>query len=233
MSLSAPEPEPGPVTPARLRALCLSLTAVQVGLFVAPLNAALLERGLTDPPVVAAVLAQLCHESRGLTRWHEDLAYSAERLLEIARRRVHSLEQAAAIVQGGPAAIADALYGNRPDLGNDQPGDGYRFRGRGPHQLTGRRNYTAHGTALGARLAEQPDLVAEPITGFRSAALTALDCLTTPGIGQLDTVAGFLALSRRWNGARAPALPNGWDDRLARWGAARRSLGLPPVSEAA
>ncbi|UGT93058.1 hypothetical protein LTS72_06970 [Mycobacterium ostraviense] len=62
-----------------------------------------------------------------------------------------------------------SAYEGRTDLGNIQPGDGPRFKGRGPIQITGRSNYTRAGQALGVDLANNPDLAARPDIGFRIA----------------------------------------------------------------
>jgi predicted chitinase/LysM repeat protein len=62
-----------------------------------------------------------------------------------------------------------AAYEGRRDLGNTQPGDGVRFKGRGPIQLTGRSNYTAASRALGVDLVNNPALAATPEIGFRIA----------------------------------------------------------------
>ncbi|WP_257447924.1 LysM peptidoglycan-binding domain-containing protein [Archangium lipolyticum] len=63
-----------------------------------------------------------------------------------------------------------AAYEGRSDLGNTQPGDGVRFKGRGPIQLTGRANYRAAGRALGIDLENNPTRAADPDVGFRTAA---------------------------------------------------------------
>ena len=62
-----------------------------------------------------------------------------------------------------------AAYEGRRDLGNTQPGDGVRFKGRGPIQLTGRSNYAAAGAALGLDLVNHPEQAATPAVGFRIA----------------------------------------------------------------
>jgi predicted chitinase len=66
--------------------------------------------------------------------------------------------------------IADgSAYEGRKDLGNTQPGDGKRFKGRGPIQLTGRNNYRLCGTALGLDLENHPELAAQSAIGFKIA----------------------------------------------------------------
>ncbi len=62
-----------------------------------------------------------------------------------------------------------AAYEGRADLGNTQPGDGVRFKGRGPIQLTGRSNYRAAGEALGIDLEHNPTRAADPDVAFRIA----------------------------------------------------------------
>lgn len=61
-------------------------------------------------------------------------------------------------------------YERRRDLGNTVPGDGRRYKGRGPIQLTGRANYRAAGAALGLPLEACPEMLLDPIVGFRAAA---------------------------------------------------------------
>lgn len=116
--------------------------------------------GITDPKAQANFMANVDHESGGFKRMEESFRYSPRRLREVFGGRIKSDEEAAALVAGGPQAIAEKVYGNRADLGNTQAGDGYRYRGRGLIQLTGRANYAAAGKALGLDLENDPDLLA-------------------------------------------------------------------------
>ena len=84
----------------------------------------------------------------------------------------------------------------RTDLGNVRPGDGVRYKGRGPIQLTGRRNYRAAGRALGLDLEDEPSRVADIDVGFRVAAWY----WTTRGLNALADTGNFLELTRRING---------------------------------
>lgn len=114
-----------------------------------------------------------------------------------------------------------AAYEGRRDLGNVEPGDGVKFKGRGPIQLTGRANYEAASRALGEDLVGNPSLAATDQVGFRVAAWfwrrQGLNALADQG-----TMEAFDAISRRINGG-----DNGRDDRRRRYVAARAALGVP------
>jgi len=89
-----------------------------------------------------------------------------------------------------------AAYEGRRDLGNTQPGDGVRFKGRGPIQLTGRANYTAASKALGIDLVNNPKAAASPEVGFRTAAWF----WNTRGLNSLAEAGNFREVTRRING---------------------------------
>ncbi|CAF2654914.1 unnamed protein product [Rotaria sp. Silwood2] len=110
-------------------------------------------------------------------------------------------------------------YEGRLDLGNTQPGDGKRFKGRGPIQLTGRANYRAAGRALGLDLEANPQLVATPQVGFRTSVwfwtVHKLNALADAG-----TLDAFRQITRKINGGT-----NGQADREKYWGRAKTTLG--------
>jgi predicted chitinase len=105
-----------------------------------------------------------------------------------------------------------AAYEGRHDLGNTQPGDGKRFKGRGPIQLTGRANYTAAGNALGLDLAGNPALAAQPAHAFRVSAWW----WKTHGLNEISDKDDVLAATRRINGGT-----NGLPDRQLRYSKCR------------
>jgi putative chitinase len=113
-------------------------------------------------------------------------------------------------------ASGDA-YEGRKDLGNTQPGDGRRFKGRGLPQITGRDNYRACGQALGLDLLSNPDLLEQPIPAARSAGWF----WKTKNLAPLADADKFGSLCRIWNGGY-----NGIDDRIQHWLRIRRCLGL-------
>lgn len=116
---------------------------------------------------IAMLLAQVGHESADLTRLEESLHYSAERLLQVWPTRFRTLKEAE-LYAGNPSALANNVYGGR--MGNVEPGDGWRFIGRGPLQLTGRDNYTRFAAAIDDDSPiKTPSLLTEPTLGALSA----------------------------------------------------------------
>ncbi|HLJ25466.1 MAG TPA: glycoside hydrolase family 19 protein [Candidatus Angelobacter sp.] len=103
---------------------------------------------ITSVQRVAAFLAQCGHESLDFTVLQENLNYSAERLHQVFARYFPTLESAQPYNRQ-PEKIANKVYGGRMGNGPEASGDGYKYRGRGAIQLTGRDNYRAFGKTLG------------------------------------------------------------------------------------
>jgi putative chitinase len=101
---------------------------------------------VTTPERIAGFIAQCGHESNNFRVLEENLNYSAEALDKIFPKYFKNAGRNAADYARKPEKIANVIYANR--MGNTQPGDGYRFRGRGVIQLTGRDNYTNFGKTL-------------------------------------------------------------------------------------
>jgi putative chitinase len=125
-------------------------------------------------------LGQMAHESKGFEVMRESLNYSAAGLLAtFSRSRISEADcYAYGRTKDHPAnqpVLANILYGGpfgRQNLGNTEPGDGFKFRGRGFKQLTGRANYLACSLAVygDQRLIEEPELLEEPEAASLSAA---------------------------------------------------------------
>lgn len=120
---------------------------------------------------LADFLPNILHESQGLTRMEENLNYTPEGLLATfgAHRITPEQAQAYGRVSGkhaaDPRAIANTVYGGewgRKNLGNILPDDGWRYRGRGPIQITGADNYRRVGDLVGQNLEGIPDLLSQP-----------------------------------------------------------------------
>lgn len=98
-------------------------------------------------------------ESMHLERMEENLSYSAERIVEVWPSRFPTVNDARPYARN-PEALANKVYGGR--IGNIAPGDGWRYRGRSPIQITGRANYERVGDLMGQNLVGIPDLLSQP-----------------------------------------------------------------------
>lgn len=148
---------------------------------------AMAEFEINTPARQAAFLAQIGHESGGL-HWKVEL--------------------------WGPTA-AQERYEGRRDLGNTEPGDGYKFRGRGLIQITGRNNYMQAGRALGADLLRNPELLGQSPLAERSAAWF----WHSRKLNEIADAGDFRRITKLINGGY-----NGYDDRVAKWEAAKEIL---------
>jgi putative chitinase len=104
-------------------------------------------------------LAQVAHESGNFKHLRENLNYSAEGLIKVFPK--YFSKETALWYARKPEAIANLVYGNRMGNGDKNSGDGWRFRGRGYIQLTGKTNYKAFSNHIGdANIMINPDLIA-------------------------------------------------------------------------
>jgi putative chitinase len=115
--------------------------------------------GINTPLRLAHFLAQCGHESGGFKATQENLNYSAKGLAGIFKKYFPT-EAAAAPYARQPQKIASKVYGGRMGNGPESTGEGYKFRGRGYIQLTGKENYTAFGKSIGEDMTANPDKVA-------------------------------------------------------------------------
>jgi predicted chitinase len=175
----------------QLRQIMPNLSAAKVAQLLPYLNSAMMEYGIDSAARAAAFLAQLAHES-GEFRWMEEIwgpttaQKRYEPVTELAKR-----------------------------LGNTRPGDGKRFKGRGPIQLTGRANYQRFGQLLGIDLVSEPEQAAEPDVAFRIAALY----WASRGLNELADRQDFREITRRINGGF-----NGLADRIKYFDRAHEAL---------
>jgi len=128
------------------------------------------QHGITTPLRMAHFLAQSLHETGGFTILRENMNYSARRLFQIFGRGNHSAaltRSESAVLARKPEAIAERVYGlgnprKARELGNTEPGDGFRYRGNGILQMTGRGAHLRTGLVHGLDFAGNPDLVTAP-----------------------------------------------------------------------
>lgn len=208
MSLSpASQARPAAITASRLQ---LFATRCDYTALAPKLNAAAKAQAINTPRRVAHWLGQLHHESGGLLRLEESLSYSADRLCAVWPSRFPD-QHAAAACAHNPRALAEHVYGGR--MGNCEPGDGWRFRGRGFLQITGRAAYARASAWAGADLIADPDRASDPAT----AATIAAGWWAAHGCNALADADDVLAISRTINlgDPHSPSIPNGLDDRRA------------------
>lgn len=169
------------LTDAQLQKIMPNLAAAKRALYLPHLNAAMQAYGIDTALRTAAFIAQLAHES-GEFRWMEEI--------------------------WGPTAV-QLRYEPPTDLarrlGNAQAGDGKRFKGRGPIQITGRFNYQTYGDLLGIALASDPAKAATPEVAFATAGLY----WQHNGLNELADTGQFITITKRINGGT-----NGLADRL-------------------
>ena len=177
----------------QLKQVMPNLPAAKRALYLPHLNDAMQACDITTPLRTAAFVAQLAHES-GEFRWMEEI--------------------------WGPTP-AQLRYEPPSDLaarlGNTQPGDGKRFKGRGPIQITGRFNYAKFGGLLGIDLVGDPAQAATPEVAFATAGLF----WRKNGLNELADARDFVTITRRINGGT-----NGLADRQMYYERAKAVLGV-------
>lgn len=212
------------ITPQQLQALLKGAdAATRAGEWLAPLNAAMRASAIDTPARQAAFLAQVLVESDGLRAKEEGLNYRAERLRAVWPSRFRDDADVDRCAHH-PEALANHVYANRMGNGDQASGDGWRYRGRGLIQLTGRDNYTRFARASGLDAVGQPDLLLTPDGAARSAAWFWQDHKLNEladQTGGADGASRFDQISQRVNGGSL-----GIDERRAGWLTARRAFGL-------
>jgi putative chitinase len=162
---------------------------------------------INTPKRLAHFLSQCGHESGGFRVFSENLNYSTEGLLKTFSKYFDA--KTAAEYARKPERIANRVYASRMANGNEASGDGWRFRGRGLIQLTGRANYTAYDKAVSENVLENPDLVAGAL---------ALDSAGwfwhTNGLNKIADAGDVTAVTKRVNGGT-----HGLADRQSRYNA--------------
>jgi putative chitinase len=188
------------------------------------LNPLLAARGLDEPRRLAAFLAQVGHESAHFNRLEENLNYSAAGLQRTWPKRFPTVAVATAYA-GNRERIANRAYAGRLGNGDETSGDGWRYRGRGLIQLTGRANYEQADGSLKQGLVANPDSLAEDRVLAVQAALwfwdsRGLSALADAHPGE-DEAADFLQITRLINGKNM-----GQPERLSLWTTAKAVLGV-------
>lgn len=154
------------LTAATLKAIVPTCRAPEE--WAAALAGAAAQWNIDTPARMAFWLANVAHETAGCTRLEENLNYSTVGLMATWPRRFPAPETATLYARQ-PEKIANRAYALRMGNGTEDSGDGWRYRGRGALQITGRYNYRICGLDLGVELEESPDLLARLDLGCMAA----------------------------------------------------------------
>jgi len=171
---------------------------------------------INTPLRESAFIAQIAHESSELTHLEENLNYSAERLMVVFPKKFPTIEFAKQYNRN-QEKIGNYIYANRMENGDEASGDGYKYHGRCPIQLTGKRNYRIYSELTGKLLIEHPELILDPGIGSQ------VTCLfwNQNGLNPLADAGDFQAITKRINGGLI-----GYAERLVYYQKAKKVLGI-------
>lgn len=165
------------------------------GKWFEPLKETFEKYQIDTPKRQAAFIGQCMHESNGFKILTENLNYSAKGLMATWPSRFQS-EEVANQYARNPEKIANKVYGGRMGNADESSGEGWKYRGRGIKQLTGKENYQRCSEALGVDLVENPDLLLEP----KYAALSAGWFWNKHGLNDLADKSDIETMTKRING---------------------------------
>lgn len=177
--------------------------------------------GITTERRVAHFLSQCAHESAGFRKLEENLNYSEKALRAVFGRYFGDPPKAdAAEYARNPEMIANRVYNDtyrKYKMGNVNEGDGWRFRGRGLKQLTGRYNYTKFGESIGKTAEEAAEYVATPAGAIESACWF----WDTTKLNEIADTDNVVKMTKKINGGNI-----GLEDRQKRYAHALKVLGM-------
>jgi putative chitinase len=177
-----------------------------------PLIATFTKYGISTTKRQAAFLGQCMHESGNFKRLEEDLHYSANALMRVWPSRFPDHDTADKYANN-PEKIANKVYAGR--MGNTEEGDGYKYRGRGVIQLTGKDSYLFCGSNLGIDTITHPELLLEP----KWACLSAGWFWNRKNLNALADAGDIKEITRRVNGGM-----NGYAERVEKTALAQKAL---------
>ena len=159
------------ITPADLRKLKPALVETRAQLFANVLNESFVQGDITTARRCCHFMAQVMVETGGLSSLVESTSYRDARRLDELFANVQGIDHAQRLIALGAQAIGNTIYANKLGNGGIDSGDGYRFRGRGFLQVTGRDNYRNIGKIAEMPLERQPEQMGEPVPAARAAGI--------------------------------------------------------------
>lgn len=180
----------------------LGVSSARAEKYLPDLNALLPRYNIDTPLRIAHFLSQVLHESSRLKYTLENMTYSATRLRQVFPR--YFTETQAQAYANKPQSIGSRVYKGRMGNGDEASGDGYRFRGRGLIQLTGRSNYGEFSSWVGEDVVASPGLVSD-----KYAVASAVFFWETNNLNTLAELDDYRKITKRINGGY-----NGLTDRM-------------------
>lgn len=175
----------------------------QLEKFVAPLNNAFDKHKISNPMGIRVFIAQVGHESAGFNSMSENLNYSEQGLLKIFKKYFNATT--AKQYARKPEAIANKVYANRMGNGNEASGDGWKYRGAGLIQLTGKFNHSEFAKSIGMELDKASEYARTP----EGAVESAIWFFYQNNLWPLANVGGVTATTKKINGGTI-----GLEDRI-------------------
>jgi putative chitinase len=174
------------------------------GKWLEPLLETFEKYDINTPKRQACFIGQAMHESGGFKHMVENLNYSAKGLMATWPSRFPDMDTAEKY-ERNPEKIANKVYSGR--MGNTEDGDGWKYRGRGIFQLTGKENYKNCSDGIGVDLIANPELLQEP----KCAALSAGWYYNKRNLNQYADIMDIETMTKRINGGTI-----GLEDRKAK-----------------
>lgn len=205
------------ITEAKLALIIPNAQAANISKYTPALNSEMSKYEINTPLRVANFIAQVAHESGSLNYSSENLNYSAKALRAVFGKYFPTDEMAEAYARQ-PEKIANKVYANRMGNGDEASGEGWKFRGRGLIQLTGKDNYTQCGKGIGLDLLSNPDQLANDANAAVAASGWYWD---SHGLNTYADQDDIVTITKRINGGL-----NGLDDRKEFLTRAKAVLGI-------
>lgn len=196
-----PETKPTPerkmiiLTPNQLMGIMPNCPSDKTVEYANALSKAMDEAQINTVQRMASFLGQIAHESNQLKEWMESLNYSVNAIMKTWPKRFPTAESATPYARN-PEKLANKVYSNRMGNGDEASGNGWKFRGRGPIQITGKNSYRDAGKFIGIDLENSPDLALMSENGFRIATWY----WTTHGLNALADVWDVVGITKAING---------------------------------
>jgi putative chitinase len=177
---------------------------------------------IDTPERIAAFLSQCGHESGGWRVFSENLNYSSEALNIIFGKYFKRAGREAELYHRQPEFIANVVYANRMGNGSTKTGDGWKYRGRGPIQLTGKNNYHMFGKEMNVDITD-PSVVS---SNKETALLSAIWFWNKNNLNELADTQDIKAMTKKINGGY-----NGLKDRIKHYKEAMKLLSSTKIEE--